>query len=197
MLSLILLASSSSSTPFHFSNTLGSHMVLQRDRPAPIWGWATPGANVTVTLDGKPASPPTSATATENGLWRVVLPAQPATLTGRTITAVVSSGETIALTDVLFGEVVLCSGQSNMELVLPVVVNATAEIEAADNYPHIRLFTGPMQNADSLKNGENEPQIFNVTHDELYWIRMNWSVASAKGVRECVWLYIIFIRVYD
>ena len=93
-----------------FSNTLGSHMVLQRDRPAPIWGFDTPGNVVDIIFDGETMK----ATAEgADGLWRVVLPAQPASLTGRTIVAKSSSGQ-IELKDVVFGEVILCSGQSSV-----------------------------------------------------------------------------------
>lgn len=69
-----------------------------------------------------------------------------------------------------------------MEFVVPAAVNATAEINAADGYPHVRLFTGPMQGSDKLYPNAT---IFNVTHDEAYFVRMNWSVASAKVVGGC------------
>ena len=50
---------------------IGSHMVLQRDRPLPIWGWADPGEEVTVKLDEATAT----AKADPQGDWKVVLPA--------------------------------------------------------------------------------------------------------------------------
>ena len=50
---------------------IGSHMVLQRDRPLPIWGWADPGEEVTVKLDDATAT----AKADDQGNWKVVLPA--------------------------------------------------------------------------------------------------------------------------
>jgi len=90
------------------SNTLGSNMVLQRGRPAPIWGWAAPAASVSVAFDGATLS----AKAGADGLWRVALPAQPATLAPRTIVVKSGSEPPVALTNVLFGDVILCSGQS-------------------------------------------------------------------------------------
>src|ERR1700677_4736809 len=48
----------------------GSHMVLQRDRPLPIWGTASPGEEVVVTLGDKSAK----ATADDKGAWKVSLP---------------------------------------------------------------------------------------------------------------------------
>ena len=44
---------SPASGELRFSNVFGSHMVLQRGKPAPIWGWDTPGAEVTVVFAGQ------------------------------------------------------------------------------------------------------------------------------------------------
>src|SRR5947208_2264567 len=52
-------------------NVIGSHMVLQRDKPLPIWGWAEAGEEVTVSFAGKSAS----AKADDKGNWKVTLPA--------------------------------------------------------------------------------------------------------------------------
>ena len=159
-----------------FSNVLGSNMVLQRDRPAPIWGWDAPNVAVTVTHGGASLT----ATAGATGLWRVVLPPTPASLEGSSITASSSTGSS-TLHDVLFGEVVLCSGQSNMEFVVPAAKNATAEIAAAANYPHVRLYTGVMQKADHL----SPSPLFRQPRDEALFLRMNWSVASPRVVGGC------------
>ena len=85
-------------------------MVLQRDRPAPIWGFDTPGNVVEVSFAGQTMKATASGV---DGLWRVVLPPQSASLTGRTIVASSSSGKVI-LEDVVFGEVILCSGKSSV-----------------------------------------------------------------------------------
>ena len=50
---------------------IASHMVLQRDRPLPIWGWADPGEEVAVRLDDAAAT----TTADAQGNWKVMLPA--------------------------------------------------------------------------------------------------------------------------
>ena len=106
LLLLFLFAATASS--LRFSNTLGSHMVFQRDRSVPIWGFDTPGNIVNVNFSGQTMK----ATATGvDGFWRVVLPAQSASMTGRTIVATSSSGQA-TLEDVVFGEVILCSGKS-------------------------------------------------------------------------------------
>ena len=88
---------------------IGSHMVLQRDRPLPIWGWADPGEEVTVKLDEATAT----AKADAKGNWKVVLPAVKAD--GKAHRMTVSGKNKIELDDILIGDVWIGSGQSNME----------------------------------------------------------------------------------
>ena len=89
---------------------IGSHMVLQRDRPLPIWGWADPGEEVTVKLDEATAT----AKADAQGDWKVVLPAVKAD--GKAHRMTVSGKNKIELDDILIGDVWIGSGQSNMEM---------------------------------------------------------------------------------
>ena len=108
---LLALAASAAAqaTTCHVSNVLGSHMVLQRDRPANVWGWAAPGVTVTVSLNGNKQP---AATAGADGKWLTALPAQPATATPSVLSFVCSDGTTPAdIVDVLFGDVHICSGQ--------------------------------------------------------------------------------------
>ena len=111
------------------------HMVLQRDLPVPVWGTATPGEAVTVSVGDKTAQ----ATAGKDGRWMVKLGAMPA---GGPVTMQVKGTNTIAIKDVLVGEVWVCSGQSNMQWGVRSSMNARAEIAAA-KHPKIRLFTVP------------------------------------------------------
>jgi hypothetical protein len=88
------------------------HMVLQRDRPAPIWGWTAPGEAVTVTFAGQTRR----ATADAQGRWRVTLDPLPANSTGRDLT-VAAEGATpqrVTIQDVLVGAVWFTAGQSNI-----------------------------------------------------------------------------------
>jgi sialate O-acetylesterase len=104
----------------------GSHMVLQRDKPIIIWGWANPGETVTVQLGQENES----AHANDLGEWKVTLPAMAA---GGPLTLTVSGSSTVTYDDVMVGEVWLCSGQSNMEFGMGMVNNSTQEIAAADH----------------------------------------------------------------
>jgi sialate O-acetylesterase len=114
---------------------VGSNMVLQRNKPLNIWGWADKGEKVTVSFRNARYA----ATATADGKWKVQLPAQAA---GGPFSMTISGHNTIKLDNILVGEVWVASGQSNMEM--PVkgwgkVLNYEQEIAAA-NYPEIRLF---------------------------------------------------------
>jgi len=125
---------------FNFSNTLGSHMVLQH--PAIIWGYGEPGDSVVTTVTQ--LSTPLKSQVGANGIWKQALPTNietPVGSTGVTVSSVNGEGSTITLNDVLFGKVILCSGQSNIELVtVPRALNATAELEAAPAFPFVRIF---------------------------------------------------------
>lgn len=114
---------------------LGSQMVLQAETDAPFWGWADPGEVVTITPDW-PGAMPVTTTTTPEGTWRTTV-STPTAGTGYTVT--VAGNNTLTLTNILVGEVWLCSGQSNMEWPMRQVENAPAEIAAAD-HPELRLF---------------------------------------------------------
>jgi sialate O-acetylesterase len=110
------------------------HAVLQRDKVLPVWGTAKPGETVTVTIAGKSAT----ATTDAGGNWRATLPALaaggPYTLTAT------AGGATTTVSDVLVGDVWLCSGQSNMEFAVSQGLNGPSEIANA-NDPEIRLLS--------------------------------------------------------
>ena len=116
---------------------IGSGMVLQRDVPLTIWGWADAGEEITVTLgDNKGA-----ATADAQGRWRVKLAAMKASTEPLKMT--VAGKETLELTDILVGEVWLGSGQSNMQMAVGSVKDRAKEIAVA-SHPKIRLFLVPL-----------------------------------------------------
>ena len=116
---------------------IGNHMVLESGMPLTIWGWASPGEDVTVALGGHKATVKTDA----NGDWLVKLPPIPASAELQEMT--VSGSNTIKLSDILVGEVWLGSGQSNMQWSVEASDNAQEEIAAA-NYPQLRLFSVPL-----------------------------------------------------
>ncbi|HTX23340.1 MAG TPA: sialate O-acetylesterase [Steroidobacteraceae bacterium] len=104
------------------------HLVLQRERPIPVWGHAPAGAVVTVSV----GSSSERTRADFSGRWTAVLPARhaggPFDLTART-----RSGLAQTAHDVLVGDVFLCSGQSNMELPVRRVGDSRHEIDTSAN----------------------------------------------------------------
>jgi sialate O-acetylesterase len=110
------------------------HMVLQQQKPIPVWGWAEDGEEVTVEFRKQKVS-----TVAKGGKWMVRLKAERA---GGPDRLVITGGTRVEVQDVLVGEVWVCSGQSNMEWPLSRSFEPQADIQSATN-PMIRLFTVP------------------------------------------------------
>jgi len=125
------LTASATCAEVRLARIFSDHMVLQRNVPWSVWGWADPGANVTVAFAGEHAS----AGASKNGEWLVRLPPLKANASAQDLT--VSAGTTVKLTDVLVGDVWLVSGQSNAAFGLG-GCKAPADVSSA-NYPLIRF----------------------------------------------------------
>ncbi len=118
------------------------NMVLQRDVPVPVWGWADKGQKVTVSF-GKQAK---TAMADAHGKWQLTLDAMPASAEPCTLSVSSSNPKseitTLTCTNVLVGEVWLCSGQSNMQFGMAGTTDATQHIaQATDSL--LRLFSVP------------------------------------------------------
>ena len=151
-------------------------MVLQRaPQRAVVWGFGDSSTLTTLVMNDKTyttISEEEVANAQNESIWSVILDAvsdegpfdihvsQP--LANGTLV-------TITLHDVLFGDVWICSGQSNMQLTVSLIYNATEEIANAGNFPKIRLFTAALMPS-------SEPI------EELLGIVLNWSVASPQSV---------------
>lgn len=114
----------------------GSHMVLQRRKPVPVWGWSDPNEKITVQFNNQTKT----AKADKTGKWQLRL--DPTEAGGPFTLTVRGKRNTVSFDDVLVGEVWVCSGQSNMEWVVKSSVNAAKEIQEA-NYPQIRHFKVP------------------------------------------------------
>ena len=163
--------------PLVFSNVFGDHMVLQRGQPIRVWGWTSPNAAITGLFSSSQGDVTQSGTADATGFWKLTWAALPASMKPATIAVTQSAtGQTITLRDVLIGDVFLCSGQSNMEFTTNDVVNASQELSAANNYPNIRITSGPLQGKLKLDTIPASPQ------DTLVAADLPWSVANASTV---------------
>lgn len=119
----------------------GDGMVIQRDAPINIWGWAEAGSRVTVTLNGKSRKAKTG----KNGKWSMVLPDMAAG--GPYALTVSSGGNSLTLNDVMIGDVFLFSGQSNQELQVYRCMDNKTVAEAVAGYTNnnVRILKLPQQ----------------------------------------------------
>jgi sialate O-acetylesterase len=164
------------------ASCFGSSMVLQRDVPANVWGFSSsPGATVEAALHNITVQ--TSVDA--SGYWQLTLPTQPASPIGVDISFKSTDlSPPVVLTDVLFGDVFLFSGQSNTVFTVGMGFNASTEIKHAKSYPSIRVMTVGESRA-------KDPQ--SLMHVSQPWVRAsapgaiggpgvgNWSHFSAIG----------------
>jgi len=126
------------------------HAVLQRDQPLRVWGRAEPGEQVKVEIAGKRAR----VRAGADGHWEASLPALKA---GGPYVLTAQAGQARqVVSDVMVGDVWLCSGQSNMELQVWRSLDARAEIAGAGN-DRIRLLTVPQVAQVEPQRGFSEP----------------------------------------
>ena len=109
------------------------NMVLQRDIAIPVWGWADAGEKVTVTIGDQKAE----ATAGPDGRWTVKL--APLAV-GGPVEMTVAGKTTLKRSNILVGDVWVCSGQSNMGMTVKGSLNSEQEIASA-KFPKIRLYT--------------------------------------------------------
>jgi sialate O-acetylesterase len=129
---IFFLAQNGLHADVRLSKLFGDHLVLQRERPIPVWGWADSGEKIRVEFGEQSAE----TVADETGKWLVRLKPEAVSAVGRKL--VVQGSNRIELQDVLVGDVWLCGGQSNMEWALA-ACNAQPDIQAAD-FPLIRHF---------------------------------------------------------
>ncbi|MBP1668318.1 MAG: sialate O-acetylesterase [Bacteroidetes bacterium] len=114
---------------------ISSNMVVQRNAPVTIWGWADAREKVTVAFAGSRIS----IKADSQGKWKIVFPSMQA---GGPYSMEIRGKNTILLDNIMVGEVWICSGQSNMEFVVSRSKNGPEEVKNAA-FPEIRLFDVP------------------------------------------------------
>ncbi len=136
----LAIASSALDAAVALASPFTDHAVLQRGIAIPVWGTADAGEQVTVTFDGQSKT----IAAGADGKWLVKLDAHQA---GGPYDLTVAGTNTLKLSDVLVGEVWVCSGQSNMEWVVKSSTNAEQEIAAA-NFPKLRHFKVEKKTSD-------------------------------------------------
>ncbi|MCA0230838.1 MAG: sialate O-acetylesterase [Bacteroidetes bacterium] len=133
VLGILLLSHALCVAQLRLPRLISDGMVLQRDQSLRLWGWASPQEKVSLLFKNKQYK--TQADATGN--WEIKLPAQPA---GGPFDLLFRGQNEVKVSNVLFGDVWICAGQSNMVLPMERVKEKYPEDIASANYPEIRLF---------------------------------------------------------
>ncbi|NXJ41698.1 SIAE acetylesterase, partial [Ciconia maguari] len=154
-----------------FASYYGDHMVLQKEPAgAVVWGYGEPGAAVTVALSGDGGVIVMKKTARvkgPSGTWTTVL--DPMDQGGPYALTAGQGSENVTLRDVYFGDVWLCSGQSNMAMTVLQIANASQELAAAARYPYVRVFAAAPARSD-------------VELEDLGRIDLPWSIPTAENL---------------
>jgi sialate O-acetylesterase len=154
IVTILMALAQPAAAELQMSELFGDGMVLQRDTTVVIWGTAEPGAEIAVAI----ADRAVTVRADAGGCWRAEL--EPMAAGGPYELTVATNDQSLIFSDVLVGDVWICSGQSNMEWTVAYSMNAAHEIAATDD-PQIRHFKIPQswagQPEDSLAGGSWEP----------------------------------------
>jgi len=120
-------ASAAENQALRVHNIFGSNMVIQRQKPIRIWGWAPAGQKVSVQFGEAKAE---TAAAGQDGRWEVTFPVQEANPAGQKLT-VTSGDKMIEMENILIGDVWVMNGQSNMAFGLAKTYESDMEIATA------------------------------------------------------------------
>ncbi|XP_021107566.1 sialate O-acetylesterase isoform X1 [Heterocephalus glaber] len=174
VLPLILWADRIAGIGFRFASYIDNYMVLQKEPAgAVIWGFGIPGATVTVSLCQGQETIMKKVTSVKapSDTWMVVLdpmkPGGPFEVIAQQTLETMNS--TLRVHDVLFGDVWLCSGQSNMQMTVLQIFNATKELSNTAAYQSVRILSV------SLTEAEEELE-------DLDAVDLQWSKPSAENL---------------
>lgn len=141
-------------------SVFSDHMVLQRNQPVKIWGWAEKGEHIKIRFAGNVVD-----LIVKDSAWLLEMPAMKA---GGPYRMIITGNNKIVYDDIMIGDVWFCSGQSNMAWTVANSKDPEDEIASAD-FPTIRLFHVP--NQISLEETGNIDST-------------SWSVCSPKSVKD-------------
>jgi sialate O-acetylesterase len=164
-----------------------SHMVLQREKPCAIWGWADAGEQVTVSFDGQDKT----TVADDHGKWIVKLDPMNANAEGQTLT-VTTGKEKIELEDILIGEVWMSAGQSNMARTFKTDKSEYREERTAQaaeaNYPNMRFiryeFSIAKEPAEKLNERRYSQTTWQAVTPETVWDSFSMHYFFSKDLIE-------------
>ncbi|AYN66326.1 sialate O-acetylesterase [Euzebyella marina] len=129
----LFVGSSSLFAQIKLPKLISNGAIFQRDTELKIWGWASPQEKIELTFKGDIFT----ATTNSQGEWELILPPQKA---GGPHQFIFKGSNEITLSNILFGEVWVCSGQSNMELTMNRLRDTYPEVIANSKNSQIRQF---------------------------------------------------------
>jgi sialate O-acetylesterase len=135
-LTVFLLISLSASAKIELPRLIDDDMVLQRNVPVKIWGWASVHEKIIINFRNNTYH----TTANKDGEWELMLPSMEA---GGPYTMKIKGSNSLILNDIMIGEVWVSSGQSNMELPVYRVKPLYEDQIIHSNNSHIRYFDVP------------------------------------------------------
>ncbi len=163
-------AQAANTLPF-VSRLYSNDMVLQRDHVVPVWGWTAPGSKVSVEIGGRTFS----TKASPSGSWETDLPRMHA---GGPYTLTVKGISTRTFTNVMVGDVWLCSGQSNMQFGVGNLLHPN-KVEAAADYPNLRLYNVLMDISPTpLKT---------LSANRAYYHANEWLTCTPTNIKQGSW----------
>ena len=141
---------------------LSDGMILQRDKPLKIWGWATPGEKINISFNKKTYN---TVTGTD-GTWQIAVKAMAA---GGPYNMTITGNNKVEVNDILLGDVWFCSGQSNMEMGMGDISEKYEKFIAQNQNTNVRQFLVPKGLNDATK-----------VHDDLTGGR--WASATGNNI---------------
>ncbi len=172
------------SQAFKLHNIFSKDMILQRDKPIKVWGWAKPGSKVAVKLGDEVTETTTAAAGPVEvfgheddykglGKWEVSFAPREANTEPVTLAAA-SGGATITLDNVLIGDVWVMSGQSNMAF--PLDKTNGRELAKMANNPNLRLF--------SITGNEQATMQDDIRPEAIDTVSGAWDVSSPESASQ-------------
>ena len=174
------------------ASPFADHMVLQRGRANPVWGWDRAGHPIAIRVEGPEATvAETTTTAGTDGIFRASCPELPQ---GGPYRLVVRGSENLVVEDVAVGEVWLASGQSNMEWKVSLSDGAEREIAEA-RWPQVRVFTAaqrtarePQTRVEGSWRRCDSPAVGDVTAVGYYFAReIHQRLGVPVGILDASW----------
>lgn len=149
------------------------HMVMQRNKPIPVYGRANANQRISVSFNNKSLS----TQANPNGKWKVTFPSM--THGGPYKLKVQSNNSTIELNDILIGDVWLCSGQSNMAFPLSAAATGKEEVASLNANPRLRLLKFELA-AETNNAAWDSVTLAKV--NQLQYFKGQWAPTNAQSV---------------